>query len=390
DGDGVPDAVVGSYDKKLHAVNGRTGRALWAYEPGGQIYSNPALGDLDGDGVPDAVVGSYDKKLHAVSGRTGRALWAYETEGWVRSSPALGDLDGDGVPDAVVGSWDEKLHAVSGRTGRAIWAHDTGGEVRSRPALADLDGDGRPEIVVVVGSTLYAIVPPQGTPPIWNPGLGTAGTAAQALLFTLDRDPTAADRFLDHFPRHEAAGRVHLARVHARRLAGDLAGAKADLEAARARGLRSVDLYREILAVAPEWELPKDDPRLAIAAGMEGAGTGLPEHDPDLAPLDADVLGAAAFQAYRAGAFGAALSHLGRYFSAIHREADGAPWLARARFFAALRPDLSAGDLGLLVQSNTETLAAMDSSDRSRIERAMEAWKEKHPGETPPALPWSE
>ncbi|MBI4616437.1 MAG: hypothetical protein HY720_22695 [Planctomycetes bacterium] len=167
-----------------------------------------------------------------------------------------------------------------------------------------------------------------------------------------------------------------------------MTGAKEDLEAAWAKGLRSVELYREILGALPGRELPLDDPRLAIAAGMEGGALDLPEHDPNRAPLDADVLGASAFQAYRAGRFGHAMALLERYFRTIHREAEGEPWLARARFLASLGATLSAGDRARLVESNAEALRAMDPSDRARFEAEIRAWNEAHPGEQAPAIPW--
>ena len=51
---------VGSYNKKLYAINGKTGVKLWEFETGGEVYSSPAIGS---DGT--VYVGSYDKKLYA-------------------------------------------------------------------------------------------------------------------------------------------------------------------------------------------------------------------------------------------------------------------------------------------------------------------------------------
>ncbi|MBI4612134.1 MAG: hypothetical protein HY720_00830 [Planctomycetes bacterium] len=121
---------------------------------------------------------------------------------------------------------------------------------------------------------------------------------------------------------------------------------------------------------------------------VEGAAINLGDWDPESAPLDADVIGAAAFQAYRAGRFATAIAHLARYFARTHREAEGRTWLARARLLASLEPELPPGDLARLLQANPRTLAAVDPSDRSRVERALGAWKEKHPDDTTPPLPW--
>jgi hypothetical protein len=47
---------------------------LWEFETDDWGSSSPALADLDGDGVVDCVVGSDDRKVYALSGRTGRPL----------------------------------------------------------------------------------------------------------------------------------------------------------------------------------------------------------------------------------------------------------------------------------------------------------------------------
>ena len=52
---------VGSYDKKLYAINGKSGVKLWEFETGGEVISSPAIGS---DGT--VYVGSSDKKLYAI------------------------------------------------------------------------------------------------------------------------------------------------------------------------------------------------------------------------------------------------------------------------------------------------------------------------------------
>ena len=52
---------VGSYDKKLYAINGKTGVKLWEFVTGGDVNSSPAIGS---DGT--VFVGSDDKKLYAI------------------------------------------------------------------------------------------------------------------------------------------------------------------------------------------------------------------------------------------------------------------------------------------------------------------------------------
>ena len=181
---------VGSHDKKLYAINGKSGVKLWEFETGQLVGSSPAIGS---DGT--VYVGSGDKKLYAINGKTGVKLWEFETgevsmtryppppsdlmaqftsgqvgrtkssmpsmarlgssygnlkrDRFVDSSPAIGS---DGT--VYVGSWDKKLYAINGKTGVKLWEFETGGIVESSPAIGS-DG------TVYVGSKdkkLYAII----------------------------------------------------------------------------------------------------------------------------------------------------------------------------------------------------------------------------------------
>jgi hypothetical protein len=76
--------------------------ARWRFETGGDVGSSPAIGS---DGT--VYVGSEDKKLYALNGKSGVKLWEFETGGYVDSSPAIGS---DGT--VYVGSWDNQLYAI--------------------------------------------------------------------------------------------------------------------------------------------------------------------------------------------------------------------------------------------------------------------------------------
>jgi len=52
---------VGSHDKKLYAINGKSGVKLSEFKTGGPVHSSPAIGS---DGT--VYVGSFDKKLYAI------------------------------------------------------------------------------------------------------------------------------------------------------------------------------------------------------------------------------------------------------------------------------------------------------------------------------------
>jgi len=87
-------------------------RFLWEFETGGDVASSPAIGS---DGT--VYVGSSDKKLYAINGKSGAKVWEFETgrwelgvissPAWILSSPAIGP---DGT--VYVGSSDKKVYAI--------------------------------------------------------------------------------------------------------------------------------------------------------------------------------------------------------------------------------------------------------------------------------------
>ena len=115
----------GSYDKKLYALNSKTGNIVWEYITEGGIVSRPL--------IEDNVVyfGSEDNRLFAVSTRSGRLLWAYETGSPVRSSPRIAE------GHIFFGSDDAHLHAVNLATTRMAWKTKVSGAVRSSPVISD-------------------------------------------------------------------------------------------------------------------------------------------------------------------------------------------------------------------------------------------------------------
>jgi outer membrane protein assembly factor BamB len=116
---------VGSYDRKIYALNAADGTFKWNYTTGGVVESSPAVVN----GV--VYVGSDDNKTYALNAATGTLLWSYLTGGNVISSPAV-------VGDVVyVGSLDKKVYALNATNGASIWNYTTGDQVASSPAIVD-------------------------------------------------------------------------------------------------------------------------------------------------------------------------------------------------------------------------------------------------------------
>jgi hypothetical protein len=106
-------------------------------------YSSPRVTDLNNDGVGDIVIGAGGREDHhsdsaaiAIDGSSGRILWAVEAENQLVSSAMFLDVTNDKIPDVFIGGrWAEFL-AVNGSTGQVIWKFFAG---RNTP---DPSGDG--------------------------------------------------------------------------------------------------------------------------------------------------------------------------------------------------------------------------------------------------------
>ncbi len=211
DGDGKLEVVVGSTesgigntDNYVYVFNGEDGSVEWKISTGNQVWSSPAIGDVDGDGKLEVVIGSDDRKVYAINGKDGSISWSYQTGGLVRSSPSLGDLDGDGTLEVVIGCYDYKVYAIkSTPSGEKIvwqglagtdfyrmksfplvselWNYPTGDDITSSSALGDIDEDGKLE--VIIGShddKVYALNSEDGTE-LWNYATGSSISCSPAL-----------------------------------------------------------------------------------------------------------------------------------------------------------------------------------------------------------------
>jgi FG-GAP-like repeat/FG-GAP repeat len=175
--------VFGTSGHKLYVVlwNGTVAPGFPVTLPA-DIFSSPAIGDIDGDGIPDIVVGYGSTIEQAATGTSAGGVRAYHRDGsllWARvsgdfdsngqsdpvmSTPAIGDVDGDGLVEVAWGSLDAHVYLVRGADGvdKPGWPRFVRDTVFSSPALADLAGDGKLE--VIIGADAHAEGPPYNTP----------------------------------------------------------------------------------------------------------------------------------------------------------------------------------------------------------------------------------
>jgi hypothetical protein len=117
DGDGDLDMIVGEASGQLNLYRNdgspSSPQFVLASDEFGWIdvgrRAAPLLVDLDGDGVLDLLIGSQDGTVRRWRQRAGTEI-AFEEEAGplvaisdLYSTPAVGDLDGDGSPDLLVG-----------------------------------------------------------------------------------------------------------------------------------------------------------------------------------------------------------------------------------------------------------------------------------------------
>jgi len=74
---------ISGRDKRLHALDLKTGRQRWGFASRGRMESSPVV-------VGDRVfIASYDGNLYAVDIASGRQRWRFETGAPITASPAV-------------------------------------------------------------------------------------------------------------------------------------------------------------------------------------------------------------------------------------------------------------------------------------------------------------
>src|SRR5690606_26927700 len=109
------------------AVNPGLRAVVWKYRDDNrqfEIHSSPAVTeDL-------VIIGSRDKRLHAINRKTGKAEWTFATRGGIDSSPVVA---GDRV---YFGSKDKAVYGVSLSDGSEAWKFNAAQPITASPAIA--------------------------------------------------------------------------------------------------------------------------------------------------------------------------------------------------------------------------------------------------------------
>lgn len=117
----------GTPEGAVIALNWRDQQRVWTYadpQRTQEIHSSPAATDAL------VLIGSRDKRLHAIDRHSGARAWTFETRGTIDSSPVV---CGDRV---YFGSSDRHLYGVD-LSGREVWKHDAGRRITASPAIGE-------------------------------------------------------------------------------------------------------------------------------------------------------------------------------------------------------------------------------------------------------------
>lgn len=137
---------------------------IWRFSAGGSINTISAIGDVSGDGIGDVVMGSDDRKVYMLDGKTGKTLWSYAANQTVQWVTPLENPDTDmNQAMVLVGSKDNSVFLLDSK-GALVWKIDDIANnsvsaqdpcyvhLRSIHVISDVNDDGLPDVAIVSSS----------------------------------------------------------------------------------------------------------------------------------------------------------------------------------------------------------------------------------------------
>jgi hypothetical protein len=143
DRDSMPEVIVSDSWGKMQVFN-HDGSLLWTFVSGFQVFSAPAVADLDKNGFKEIVYGCTKSKAGApkdISGKVyalnydGTIKWSYTSPSDCRflASAAAANLNWYAKLEVVIGGDDGCMYALN-HDGTLLWSYLTGGEICSSPS----------------------------------------------------------------------------------------------------------------------------------------------------------------------------------------------------------------------------------------------------------------
>jgi outer membrane protein assembly factor BamB len=164
---------------------------VWTRVTADANFYAPRVADLEDDGNLEVVIGGGNEMpafgvVMAMDATTGAIRWSAPGDAELYSSPALLDVNRDGVKDVFVGGRQATLVAVDGARGNVLWNFNDVNPMRDNfsydfytpVVIPDQTGDGIPDLLVANGGD-DGIPPHEARPP---GGLGVVSSVDGSIV----------------------------------------------------------------------------------------------------------------------------------------------------------------------------------------------------------------
>ena len=120
------EVFIGTYGNQVRCINWKNGVTKWVFEPEDRKFPFLSSAAVTSRAI---ILGGRDKRLWALDRKTGKVLWRYVAKGRIDSSPVV-------VGNRVfVGSSDGNLYDLDLRTGRELERFELGAPITASPAI---------------------------------------------------------------------------------------------------------------------------------------------------------------------------------------------------------------------------------------------------------------
>ena len=138
--------LIGDRGGRLHCVSDWF-RPKWTYQGLGNMWSTPAVGDVNGDTDMEVVIGTENRNLYCL-GKNGNELWTWDSPACVNVSPIIANIDDSNTREEVlVMDCDGTLHCLDGLNGTEKWSISVGNCGGMGFSVANVDSDDELEII---------------------------------------------------------------------------------------------------------------------------------------------------------------------------------------------------------------------------------------------------
>ncbi len=120
-------AYYGTYENEVLGVDLTARKIVWMYKHPERNFPFLSSAALTADRL---IVGGRDRMVHAIDRKTGKAIWTFMTRARIDSSPVIAD------GRAYVGSNDGKLYVLDVASGKSVFEFEAGGALSASPAIA--------------------------------------------------------------------------------------------------------------------------------------------------------------------------------------------------------------------------------------------------------------